>query len=116
MWLEMCAAAIARLIKLGVVSMRYLFFSMILLSFPSALVAEVVVCNEHGAVVTRDDGTIFYLGKSCDAAIEGGGTGRWFNAASFLAVLIGDSFETSQGYQIFSEIPCLDFCQSPNDF
>lgn len=48
-----------------------------------------VMCNSHGAVVTLDDGTVFYLGKDCDAARKGGGSGRWYLAASAFVVEIG---------------------------
>ncbi|MEP6065507.1 MAG: hypothetical protein ABJ246_06710 [Paracoccaceae bacterium] len=96
--------------------MKMVTFCLVLLVAPSASVAEVVACNAHGAVVTRDDGTTFYLGKNCDAAIKGGGQGHWFNSASFLAVIIGEDWQNSQGYQVFTEIPCLDFCQAPDDF
>lgn len=67
-------------------------------------------CNQHGAVVTQSDGTVLYLGNNCDAAREGGGTGYWINAASFLAVFIGD-----QRYQVAvgSGIDCLPFCTPP---
>ena len=47
-----------------------------------------VQCNAHGAVVTLDDGTVYYLGKTCDAAQQGGGTGRWWLAASAFVVEI----------------------------
>jgi len=46
-------------------------------------------CNEHGAIVTIADGTVYYLGKNCDAAQKGGGTGKWWLAASALVVDIG---------------------------
>jgi len=96
--------------------MRSVFFALALAATSSAAMAETVACNANGAVVTREDGTVFYLGKSCDAAIKGGGTGHWFNAASFLAVIIGPNMENSQAYQIFTEIPCLEFCLAPEDF
>lgn len=44
------------------------------------------VCNENGAVVTLSNGTIYYLGKNCDAARKGGGTGKWWLTASAFAV------------------------------
>lgn len=78
--------------------------------FSTSLFAQAhaaVTCNAHGAVVTATDGTVFYLGRNCDAAIEGGGTGIWFNAASFLAVHID-----GQGYRITEEVDCLPFCAS----
>ena len=65
------------------------------------------LCNEHGAVVTLDDGTVLYLGKNCDAAEKGGSTGTWFNAASFLAVMLEDAT-----YQVHGDIDCLPFCAS----
>jgi hypothetical protein len=45
-----------------------------------------VTCNAHGAVVTLADGTTYYLGNDCDAVRKGGGTGRWFLAASAFVV------------------------------
>ena len=66
-----------------------------------------VVCNAHGAVVTTKDGTVLYLGTNCDAARKGGGSGIWFNAASFLAVMID-----GKGHQVTEEIDCLPFCYS----
>lgn len=45
-------------------------------------------CNEHGAVVALADGTVYYLGRNCDAAQQDGGTGRWFLAASAFVVEI----------------------------
>jgi len=68
-------------------------------------------CNEHGAVVTQSDGTVLYMGKNCDVVRKGGGSGYWFNAASFLAVVVGD-----QTYQVAvgSGIDCLPFCTSPD--
>lgn len=81
----------------------------ILLSVTMAQANEDIQCNENGAVVTRMDGTVLYLGKSCDAARRGGGEGTWFNAASFLAVFIdGQSYRVAEG----SGIDCLPFCQS----
>lgn len=67
-----------------------------------------VECNDHGAVVTTTDGSILYLGNNCDAAREGGGTGVWFNAASFLSVMID-----GEAYMVNEEIGCLPFCESP---
>ena len=48
-----------------------------------------VQCNDHGAVVSLEDGTVYYLGKNCDAAQKGGGTGKWWLAASAFVVDIG---------------------------
>lgn len=64
-----------------------------------------VECNEHGAVFSLDDGTVLYLGKNCDAAREGGGTGTWWNAASFLGARID-----GEVYMITEETDCLPFC------
>ncbi|MGJ8534892.1 MAG: hypothetical protein ACSHYC_22100 [Alphaproteobacteria bacterium] len=65
-------------------------------------------CNEHGAIVTQTDGTVLYLSKNCDAARKGGGTGKWWNAASFLGVKID-----GQAYMVTEEIDCLPFCENP---
>lgn len=48
--------------------------------------ADSFSCNENGAVVTLSDGTIYYLGKECDAVRKGGGTGKWWLTASAFAV------------------------------
>lgn len=45
-----------------------------------------VDCNAHGAVVTLANGTVYYMGKDCDAARKGGGTGKWWLAASAFVV------------------------------
>lgn len=55
-----------------------------------------ISCNPNGAVVvlgpaTTEPGATYYLGKDCDAARKGGGTGQWWYAASGFAVRIGDS-------------------------
>jgi hypothetical protein len=70
--------------------------------------AAAVECNEHGAVVTLTDGTVFYLGSNCDAERKGGGSGYWFNAGSFLAVNIDGN-----SYRVIEEVDCLPFCESP---
>ncbi|NRB02388.1 MAG: hypothetical protein HRU30_03905 [Rhodobacteraceae bacterium] len=93
--------------------MRF-FWSFLLVLSVSSAAAETYQCNAHGAVVTKPDGTVLYLGKSCDAAVQSGGTGFWFNAASFLAVFIGPDLGTAKAYQVQSEIPCLEFCQAPD--
>lgn len=67
-----------------------------------------VKCNKNGAVVTQADGTVLYLGKNCDAAREGGGSGKWWNAASFLGVKIDGNT-----YMVTEEIDCLPFCENP---
>ncbi len=65
-------------------------------------------CNKHGAAVILTDGTVLYLGKNCDAARKGGGTGTWWNAASFLGVKID-----GKAYMVTEEIDCLPFCKNP---
>lgn len=60
-----------------------------------------VQCNQHGAVVTLDNGTVYYLGKTCDAAQKGGGTGRWYLAASAFVVEIN-----GQGFRLPFEVDC----------
>lgn len=60
-----------------------------------------VQCNQHGAVVTLSNGTIYYLGKTCDAAQKGGGTGRWYLAASAFVVEIN-----GQAVRLPFEVDC----------
>ena len=87
-----------------------LFLSILILSaLPITQAAADVACNAHGAVVTMDDGTKLYLGKDCDAARDGGGEGRWWNTASFLAVRIGDT-----SYMVREDVPCVPFCAYPS--
>jgi hypothetical protein len=79
----------------------------------SALLAAAVAqtkaleCNENGAVVTLESGDVLYLGKDCDAARKGGGTGTWWNTASFLGVEID-----GKAYMVTVEIDCLPFCST----
>lgn len=81
-----------------------------LLAAPIAQASEVVKCNKHGAVVSLTDGTILYLGKNCDAARKDGGTGIWWNAASFLGVEVdGNAYMVAEG----TGIDCLPFCEIP---
>lgn len=90
--------------------MRKLILICALFAATSAQAGETVKCNEHGAVVTLEDGTILYLGKNCDAARKGGGTGNWWNAASFLGVEIdGKAYMVAEG----SGIDCLPYCVNP---
>lgn len=63
-----------------------------------------VECNEHGAVVTLAIGTTFYLGNNCDAAQKGGGTGKWWLAASALVVEI-DGQATRLPFEIDCDLP-----------
>jgi len=71
-----------------------------------ASAAAAVSCNQHGAVVTRDDGTVLYLGRNCEAARKGGGTGWWWYAASFIGVEID-----GKTFAVREEIDCLPFCR-----
>ncbi len=81
-------------------------FSLIVLTAVTAEASASVKCNEHGAVVTLEDGTVYYLGNSCDAARKGGGAGRWWLAASFFAVQID-----GQAIRLPFEVDCdLPFC------
>lgn len=43
--------------------------------------------------VTVESGAVYYLGNSCDAVKPGGGEGRWWLAASAIAVEINGSVE-----------------------
>lgn len=52
----------------------------------NAQTQEAFQCNEHGAVVALADGTVYYLGRNCDAAQRGGGTGTWYLTASAFVV------------------------------
>lgn len=69
--------------------------------------ASAAKCNQHGAVVTLKNGTVLYLGKNCDATLKDGGTGKWWNAASFLGVKID-----GKAYMVKEEIDCLPFCST----
>ncbi|MCR8547349.1 hypothetical protein M4578_05890 [Salipiger sp. P9] len=61
-------------------------------------------CNDSGAVMTLTNGTTYYLGKSCDAARKGGGTGKWWYAAGAFLIGIGDQTLRIGG----ADIPCTD--------
>lgn len=88
--------------------MRKLILTTVLLAATAGQAGAAVSCNKNGAVVARADGVVLYLGKSCDAARKGGGTGNWWNAASFLGVMID-----GKTYMVKEEIDCLSFCESP---
>ena len=91
--------------------MRRICTLFLVTALATAAQAETITCNANGAVVTYANGTTLYLGKSCDAARKGGGTGYWFNAASFLAVFIeGEPYRVAEG----RGIDCLPFCQNTN--
>ena len=64
-----------------------------------------ITCNAHGAVVTLSEGTIFYLGKSCDAAREGGGTGRWWFAASAFLIELDDGTYLRVPNEMICDVP-----------
>jgi hypothetical protein len=82
--------------------MTRLIFCLLLAVSTPAVASDGVQCNANGAVVTLPDGTVYYLGKSCDAARKGGGTGVWFHAASFLGISIdGEIVE-----QIHFDVDC----------
>ncbi len=66
--------------------MRILLAVMAMVCATAAQADANVTCNEHGAVVTLSDGAVYYLGKNCDAARKGGGTGKWWLTASAFAV------------------------------
>jgi hypothetical protein len=72
------------------------------LSFASTAHAQARYdCNAHGAVVTMTDGTVYYMGKDCDAAQKGGGTGKWYLAASAFIIEIN-----GKGFRLPIEIDC----------
>ena len=89
--------------------MRTFITALAIASAPLTQAAADVACNAHGAVVTMDDGTVLYLGKTCEAAREGGGEGRWWNAASFLAVQID-----GEPYMVREDVDCVPFCELPS--
>lgn len=64
-----------------------------------------VQCNQHGAVVTLDNGDTYYLGKNCDAAKKGGGEGRWWLAASGIGVGIEGEGAVLIGFDIDCDLP-----------
>ena len=67
-----------------------------------------VTCNDHGAKVTFTDGSVVYLGKTCDAAIPGEGEGRWWYAASAFVFGVG-----SVSMRVSTELDCpvLPYCR-----
>lgn len=81
--------------------MRIILAAIVIFSAVAAQAADRYHCNAHGAVVTLADGTVYYLGKNCDAAQKGGGTGHWWLAASAYVVDIG-----GQPRQLPIEIDC----------
>jgi len=88
--------------------MRFLLFAAAL-ALPFAVHADTTIkCNENGAVVTSASGSVYYLGKSCDAARKGGGTGKWwFAAAAFIVQIDGE-----QGVRFSQEMICdIPYCK-----
>ena len=69
--------------------MRFLIIALVICSVTTANAQDMVQCNGHGAIVTLTDGSVYYLGKNCDAALKGGGSGKWWLAASAFVVNIG---------------------------
>lgn len=66
--------------------MRKLAILLTIFSATTATAQGSVQCNEHGAIVSLSDGTVYYLGNNCDAAQKDGGTGKWWLAASAFVV------------------------------
>ena len=90
--------------------MKHVTWTLAILVVMAEQAVSETVCNQHGAVVTMPDGAVLYLGKNCDAARKGGGTGAWWNAASFLVVEIdGKPYRVAEG----TGIDCLPFCENP---
>ncbi len=86
--------------------MRKFLTLVAMLSVTAAHAQGSTLCNEHGAVVTLADGTVYYLGNNCDAARKGGGTGKWWLAASAFVVEIN-----GQALRLPFEVDCnLPFC------
>lgn len=97
-------------------------FILVISAIPVALSADShntpsdlsIQCNANGAVIRVNNGhsrgKTFYLGKSCDAAQKGGGTGKWWYAAAAFIVEINGS-----GTRFANEIDCpaLPYCR-PN--
>lgn len=90
--------------------MRFKLIAAILLMAGAAQAQSGFTCNRSGAVVTLEDGAVYYLGRSCDAAKKGGGTGRWYLTASFFVVEIA-----GQPMRLPFEIDCdMPACWSNN--
>lgn len=90
--------------------MKNFLLSLCLLIATPLRADDVVQCNDHGAVLTFSEDKVYYLGKNCDAIRKGGGTGGWFLAASFLAIVIdGKSVE-----QIRFDIDCPVLYSGPH--
>lgn len=70
----------------------------------TAIAQGTVQCNEHGAIVTIASGTVYYLGKNCDAAQKGGGTGTWWLTASAFVVDIGGQ-STRLPFEVDCDLP-----------
>jgi hypothetical protein len=68
------------------IHMRIFMTALAICTVTVANAQSAVQCNEHGAIVTISDGTVYYLGKNCDAAQKDGGTGKWWLSASAFVV------------------------------
>ncbi|MEL6463769.1 MAG: hypothetical protein AAFQ58_02275 [Pseudomonadota bacterium] len=88
--------------------MRYILTLIFILACSIAQAAS-VTCNENGAVVRLTDGTIYYLGKSCDAASADGRTGTWWLSASAYVVSIDGN---ARRLPVEPDCPALPACWS----
>ena len=85
--------------------MRNLIGSVLTLAMSAGSALATVECNQHGAVVTVENGTTYYFGKSCDAAKQGGGEGRWWLSASALVVEIDGIIEDRIEFDVDCNLP-----------
>ncbi len=85
--------------------MQKILTGLLILGLTATQTLANVQCNEHGAVVTHDNGETYYLGKNCDAAKKGGGEGRWWLAASGIGVKIGDEGAVLIRFDIECDLP-----------
>ncbi|MEO0371839.1 MAG: hypothetical protein AAF231_10315 [Pseudomonadota bacterium] len=67
-----------------------------------------VVPSDSGVSVMMDDGNLLFLNNDCTVTREGGGTGYWWNGASFFAVGIDGSI-----FRLDRELEGLPFCAPP---
>lgn len=85
--------------------MRNVCVLSLVLSVMASQAAASYQCNAHGAVVTADNGQTYYVGRSCDAAKEGGGEGRWWFTASAMAVEINGTVEALIRFDVECDLP-----------
>lgn len=71
-----------------------------------------ISCNKNGMVVDVSDGRTYYLGKNCDAARKGGGTGKWFSAPLGVVINLGNEAPRFEAYEW---CPALPECVLSND-